>query len=421
MEGKDMAEQLGDGLNIITKDKLPTIRSKSPPAFTLLPRPEDRSDIPDASGRTKHDPSKEEARKANAGEYAGNTRVVKKVGGNKALKIFGAVGTIGAGIGAYEAYQNVPAVHRAVDSAFLDHLRGKSSPPDTSIAETVFDNSATKGVITDKNTIQMTREEYQKIAPPVINRENVQEVPVEFATPGRKRNLTFERGTSVNAMIYVKTADGTIRNVTYTKIASPGEVTGAGPIPITFPGCEVFLGQKGEIQATDKFPAPISGRVYYSGSKAPEYYKGQKLEDGTNVGGDYFIEGEYRDPKTGKKFKATVQVHTLEVTTKPFMYIPNDMDDSFKEKVKGVDSDGKEVEVLATNRNRIPIVTVQQGEDFFQFITEPRSQFLMHKNIQSQIVVFSSYHDIGENGRGNTFGGENCTSPTLDNKAIVLK
>lgn len=68
-------------------------------------------------------PTPEEVKAANTGAYAGSTRTVERVGKNRVLKavLRGGVVVAGGSI----AYQEVPAVHRAVDSAFLDHLRGK--------------------------------------------------------------------------------------------------------------------------------------------------------------------------------------------------------------------------------------------------------------------------------------------------------
>jgi len=355
-------------------------------------------------------PSKEEVRAANAGEYAGNTRVVKKIGGNKALKILGAVGaTAGAGTIAYET---VPAFHQAVDSSFLDNLKGQFIT-EVSVNPEVFDNSAAKGKITGKNTIQMTREEYAKIAPPMIDRTNVKQVPVEFATPGGKRNLTFERGTSVNAMIYIKTPEGQIRDVTYEKITNSGKLTGD-----VFPNCEVFAGKKNEIQAGDIFPSPISGFVYLDGTPR-DFFKGEKLEEGAVDGAQYRIEGDYVDRK-GNKFRVHASVNTLGLSgsaiTKALVSgIPNSEDF-----VEGNPNEGWITNTEKLNKAR---VKVNQGGDLFKFITPPPFQHSSPTSlIQAQVKITFTYEgDISENGRFNTFGGKNCNHPTLDNKAIVLK
>ncbi len=118
----------------------------------------------------------------------------KKDKGNRALKTVLGLTAVGiVGVGAYEVYENVPAVHRAVDSAFLDHLRGKSLSIEASTD--VFDNTAEKGVISDRNTILISREEYQKIAPPLLNAETPEQInilfPIQFpdGLNGRKIKL----------------------------------------------------------------------------------------------------------------------------------------------------------------------------------------------------------------------------------------
>jgi len=325
------------------------------------------------------------------------------------------------GGGGYAAYENIPAVHRAVDSAFLDHIKGKSSSPEASIAETVFDNSATEGVISEKNTIQMTAKEYAKIAPPPINRENVQKVPEELHLSGGTaiKKLTFERGTSINTLIYIKTADGQIRNVTYTKNGYPGEIRGVDHSDPGFPGCDVLVGKNNEIQAGDIFPSPISGYVSHSGSKQ-EYYRGEKLEEGATRSDTYHIEGKYIDEQ-GKEFKVRGTVYTLgysgsAITKTLVPGIPNSDDFTEKDPTTGG---------IFTNRDKLnkARVKVNQGDDLFKFITVPPFQnFTLESKQKSQVWVTLSYQgDFGANGIADTYGGENCTIPTLDNKAIVLK
>ena len=326
-----------------------------------------------------------------------------------------ALGVLGAG-----AYETVPAIHRAVDSAFLDHLRGKSLSSEASIAETVFDNNATKGVITDKNTVQITREEYAKIAPPVIDRTNVKQVPAEIKlTGGGVRKLTFERGTSINTMIYVKTANGRIADITYTKVTSPGGKAGVGFFGVSFPGCEYLVGEKNEIQAGYIFPAPISGYVYYSGSET-KYYRGEKLEEGSSTNSSYIIEGDYVDTE-GKRVKVTAFVQTLgysgsAITKALVPGIPNSSDFSEGDSR----TTGSFINTEKLNKAR---VKVNQGDDLFKFITVPPYQeFIFNSRKKSQVDVYLKYEtDFGENGIADTFGGADCTHPTLDNKAIVLK
>ena len=74
-----------------------------------------------------------------------------------------ALGALGAG--AYETYQNIPAVHQAVDSAFLDHLRGKSSPSEASASTEVFNPTAREGVIKPSMIERVPQGEIDKLDP----------------------------------------------------------------------------------------------------------------------------------------------------------------------------------------------------------------------------------------------------------------
>jgi len=349
------------------------------------------------------------------------TPPTKKKGLSTAQKVgLGGLSIVTLGGAGYAAYENVPAVHRAVDSAFLDHIKGNS---EASINPEVFDPAATKGIMSEKNTILMTWEEYQKIAPPVIiNRENVEKVPAEIKLEsGGVRKLTFERGTSINTMIYVKTADGHIASVTYTKVTQPGEISGKSTLGFLSPGCQYLVGEKNEIQAGDIFPSPISGYAEYSGSKA-EYYKGEKLEEGSSRDSSYTIESEYVDAE-GKKVKVRAYITTLSysasgITTPLVPNIPNSNSSDFEG--KDPNTGGTFIDREKLNKAR---VKVNQGDDLFKFITVPPLQeFGLGSGRKSQVAIYVKYEtDFGENGIANTFGGENCTHPTLDNKAIVLK
>lgn len=114
-------------------------------------------------GGITHPPIKEEAAKANAGEYAGSTRTVKRVGGSKILKaVLAGSAVVGAGALAYEA---VPAVHQAVDSAFLDHIKGNSLSSEASTNPEVFDPTARSGVIKPSMIERLPQEEIDKLDP----------------------------------------------------------------------------------------------------------------------------------------------------------------------------------------------------------------------------------------------------------------
>ena len=109
-------------------------------------------------------PTPEEIKAANSGAYAPSTRKVEKIGRNRLLKaaIGGGV-IVGAGAIAYEA---VPAVHRLVDSAFLDNIKDKLfGSTEASISETVFDPTATKGTIKPSMIVRLPQEEIDRQFP----------------------------------------------------------------------------------------------------------------------------------------------------------------------------------------------------------------------------------------------------------------
>ena len=364
-------------------------------------------------------PTKEEVIAANAGKLAPRGVSKTLIDLSKTLPIrLGLLAGIMVGLKVAADKISDIEIHREANADFIKHLNSENTKTNR---EEISDNTTTNGIKSEGNTIQMTREEYEKIAPPAIDRTNLKEVPMTLnihpTSDGRTtRKLTLEQGTTINAMIYVKTPDGDIRKVSKTKIANPGGV--GGPFGFVFPNCQTFLGLEGEIQAGDIFPAPISGRAYYE-----DYRKGRQTP-GKVISGNYTIEGQYYDEKTGKTFKTIARVTMLGLITQPLVEsIPNQVDESFEEKAIGIDSSGKEVEIMVTNKDKIPVVMVEQGQDLFKFITiSPGQEFRNYRKTKSQIVVSTSYEgDFGENGIANTFGGEDCKHPTVDNKEIVLK
>ena len=146
--------------------------------------------------------------------------------------------------------------------------------------------------------------------------------------------------------------------------------------------------------------------MYFSAPTYYHYYKGKKIEEGSFIHAYYVIVGEYID-KDGNKFMVRVYINTLGASgsaiTKPL--VPNISNSSD----------------FAHRKNEIPKVKVEQGQDLFKFVTQPPFQrFSNASSIKAQLKVGLSYSDIDANGVANSFGGENCIHPTLDNKAVVL-
>lgn len=387
------------------------------------------------------DEERDEARATNRLAYTGSTSIAETIGGNKILRTLVTLGEVlgitGASVGVgYGVYRAESHFFREAPSDFTKHLNNDKPLSVPAVPEQaqkdigvnpdeIFDNTATKGIKSERNTIWMTREEYEKIAPPMIDRTNVKEVSVTVnihpQPDGRTTNdLNLELGTTVNAMIYVKTPEGKLRETTYEKIPEPGGI-GKGLAGFVFPNCRTLLGLEGEIQEGDIFPAPISGKAYYSGTTV-EDPKGET--QGKVIIETYIIKGQYYDTETNKTFESTARVNLSYTETEPLIPdLPNINDPAFKEKVKGINSSGKEVEVMMTNKNKMTIVTVQQGEGLFRFKSKPQVQsFSRDFKTKSQLVVSTTYRGVfAENGKDNPFGGENCDHPTIDNKAIVLK
>ena len=102
-------------------------------------------------------PTPEEKKAANAGEYAGNTKIVNKVGKNRLLKVaLGGGAVVGAGAIAYET---VPAFHQMVNDDFLSHLRGDQLVSTDTKPDAIFDNGADKIKVTQRNTVTLSLQE----------------------------------------------------------------------------------------------------------------------------------------------------------------------------------------------------------------------------------------------------------------------
>lgn len=163
-------------------------------------------------------PTKEETQAVNAGAYAGETRVVERVGKNRLLKIALGGGVVAAGGTAL--YETIPAVHRAVDSHFLDHLKGKSlsssETQTTNSKQEVFDNNAEVQIITPNMIKRIPEEEIQKLdtfarlanqkttiislAQPAPSREMAERV-------GTLQNISFKVGEDKNTILFLHPLD----------------------------------------------------------------------------------------------------------------------------------------------------------------------------------------------------------------------
>lgn len=121
-------------------------------AVPVLPKPEVRP-VPPVSPKQEKGPSPTKK------------TLIQRLAENLAVRL-ALVGTALGGAG-YAAYENVPAIHSAVDSAFLDHLKGKSVT-EASINTEVFDNNALRGTISNENTLVLSPEEIKRTFPPII-------------------------------------------------------------------------------------------------------------------------------------------------------------------------------------------------------------------------------------------------------------
>ncbi len=113
------------------------------------------------------------------------------------LRIFFAANAAAA---SYSIYENVPAIHEAVDSLFLSHFRGDLlSPSEASTVnpEEVFDNGAEKGIISERNTVPMSLEDYKKIAPPPLNTKTPEQInilfPIQFPNGLDDRKIDIQK------------------------------------------------------------------------------------------------------------------------------------------------------------------------------------------------------------------------------------
>jgi len=185
--------------------------------------------------RTQHDPTIEEAKAANQGEYSGETRAVEKVGGNKVLKavLGGGIAVAGGAI----AYEAIPAVHRAVDSAFLDHIKGKSLSTEASINPEVFDNSTPKGV-GPNNILYVPWEVFDKL--PIVDEKGnpIFDFPWD---PNHQINRGYKAGLSNSWASWSTKGEANINTSSKNEWKESTNLPEGYEFPSIYPGSRVFF------------------------------------------------------------------------------------------------------------------------------------------------------------------------------------
>jgi len=241
-------------------------------------------------------PSKEEAKAANAGEYAGDTRVVKKIGGNKVLKavLGGGVAVAGGAI----AYEAVPAVHRAVDSAFLDNLKGQFIT-EVSVNPEVFDPKATSGVVGPNTIFYIPQEEFNKL--PLADEKGN---PI-FDFPWDKNHpVSREYKAGLSSSWASWSAKGEVSIDTNTKNEwSESTVLPAGfEFTTVYPGRLFWGGSIYDEEASRKSPSNPNGLAVYRGPITAGRIE-FTLPDGTF----YFVGFSVVEDKGGKITQLSIQ------------------------------------------------------------------------------------------------------------------
>lgn len=345
-------------------------------------------------------PTKEDAQAANNGAYAGSTRTAEKIGGNKTLRTLVTLGEVlgiagasaGVGYGVFRAASAAP-FFREASSDFTEHLN-KDKPLSIPVVpaeakkvdpDEIFDNAKDDMRSGPTNAVQMSVEEYLKIAPPTIEKDSVN-IPITIVSKdGHIRTLNIKRGAGM--------LGGERR------ICKAGKVCTEDNIKETlFTKNTIVLSG---LKVGDEFKSPINGIIYHS--------SGPKNPDGTLERAGYFMDGH---DENGNKIHLLIST----VAIRQIMQTPND--DDYTEKVQTTVKrpDGTE---FTTNSYRIanekiPEVKANIGNGLFEILTDSE-----HKFFPGQIKIEVST-EVTEDGvyRG---GGARINISTLDNKAIVLK
>lgn len=107
--------------------------------------------------------------------------LIQRLAENLAVRI--ALGTALAGTVAFEAYENIPAVHQAIEQRL-----NPSSPE----VPSTFDRTATEGIIGANNMVQITPQEYANVGPQLIENGYMNiPLPVAFKD-GQMRTIEYK-------------------------------------------------------------------------------------------------------------------------------------------------------------------------------------------------------------------------------------
>lgn len=165
------------------------------------------------------------------------------------------------GLGAYEAYQNVPAIHQMVDQAFLSHLRGdRLVSTDITKPEAKFDNTATKGVVGPKKILYIPQEEFNRL--PLADEEGnpIFDFPWDNNNPVK---IKYEKSLWPPPDWWKSNVDPNteIKNNFEGKVALPAGYEFTTP----YPGRVFFGGTVYNEEASQKSPSNPYGLAVYGG------------------------------------------------------------------------------------------------------------------------------------------------------------
>ena len=123
----------------------------------------------------------------------------------------------------------------------------------------IFDNAAEKGVISERNTILISREEYQKIAPPLLNAETPEQINILFP-------IQFPDGLNGRKIKLQKHGDwmgGGVRNIITPSMNPNAQTEVAKKIDSVF---KDSLTIKNGLKDGDMLVSPASGTISSGGT-----------------------------------------------------------------------------------------------------------------------------------------------------------